>query len=182
MATTKDGRWEYGVGEYQKKISDYLGIQAPAPSTSVGGAIANFLIPALKVVKSLTYSVISSITIPVFYIWIKGPDEVKRIAEWPFAKSSRDSFFPSFVVSMEGLGVNDLQRVSHLNQLQATAGTPSMENLGKWFATEQYMLKYNEVTNQVIHKAGAAATSAVIPLLVATVAAVAVIVLFLRKS
>lgn len=181
MTTTQDGRWEYGIGEYQKKISDYLGQQAPSASTSIVGAIADFLVPALSVAKSLTYSAISSITIPVFYIWIKGPDGVKRIAEWPFSKSTRDSLFPSFVVSMEGLGVNDLQRVSHLNQLQATAGTPSMSTLSKWLATEQIMLKYNEVTNQVIHKAGASATAAVTPLLIATVAAVAVIVLLGRK-
>lgn len=181
MATTKDGRWQYGIGEYQKKISDYLGRAAPAPSASVGGAIANFLIPALSVVKSLTYSTLSSIAIPVFYIWIKGPDGVKRIAEWPFSKSTRDSFFPSFVVSMEGLGTNDQQRISHLVQLQATAGAPSMENLSKWFAIEQYMLKYNEVTNQVIHQAGASATAKVTPLLIGTLVAVAGIVLFLRK-
>lgn len=186
MTTTKDGKWEYGVGEYQKKLSDYLGYQAPGASSSVSGSIVDFLFPAYAKMKNVSYSMISSVTIPVFYIWARSKlNEVKRIVEWPFSKSTRDAMYPNFALSMEA-PITDIQRVAIISQLQATAGAPSMTNLSKWLATEKYMLTYNEVSNQVYHQAfkggSDGSESAVIPLLIGTIVAVAVIVLVFRKS
>lgn len=169
--TTPDGRWQYGTGEYDKTMAAYLGVNAPAPSTSLPGKLVDAMFPQKKVLQSMSYSVASSISIPVFYAWAKPAGEPgfikKRIAEWPFAKSMRDAGFAGFRSAMVAYGVTDKQRVTLLNQLQATAGTPGMVNLAKLAAIEKQSLIYSEIDQRVRHSASDAAGGTVIVLLVA---------------
>lgn len=150
---TPDGRWEYGTGEYEKTLSSYLGVSAPRASSSVPGKLVDALFPQKKQLQAMTYSAVSSIRIPTFYIWAQGPDQKKRIAEWPFAKSLRDAAYAGFVPAMRGQYVTDLQRVKLISQLQSTAGSPSMTNLAPLAAIEKQMLVYDEIDKRVRHTA-----------------------------
>jgi len=150
---TPDGRWEYGTGEYRKTIASYLGYKAPSPSTILPSSLVDFFIPQMKVAKTIRYDTAKAITIPVFYIWMRARDDVKRIAEWPFAKSLRDMAFSGFRIPMNDKFVKDAARVTLIKQLQATAGAPSLTNLARRAAVEKQMLIYDEIEQRVRHVA-----------------------------
>jgi len=61
---TPDGRWEYGTGEYEKKVSDYLGINAPSPSTVLPDSLSNFFFPQKAALQTMMYGGASAIKIP----------------------------------------------------------------------------------------------------------------------
>jgi hypothetical protein len=164
---TPDGRWEYGTGEYNKTMANYLGVRAPSPATSLPSKLVSAIFPYKKQYQAVKYSVASSITIPVFYIWARGADGVKRIAEWPFAKSMRDAAFAGFRIAIADKFMTDIKRVALLNQLQATAGAPSLTNLAKNAAVEKQMLVYSEIDKNVRHAAQEEAGGVMLVLLAA---------------
>lgn len=190
--TTSDG-WSYGKGKFEKSIADYLGVKAPSFSTmvSVPSVLVSTLAPgavavaqAVQVagtaVAQIAYGKIASITIPTYYVWTKSPSGVKTVAEWPLAEMTRDIEYsgwePNFV------GSPSSAKQSQINLLRDYKAAPvSLGSLMTAMKTEvdlYFDVKKMEIRN--IAEKGA--TSAVIPLLVATVAAVAVIVLLGRKS
>jgi hypothetical protein len=164
---TPDGQWEYGMGEYDKTIASYLGIKTPSGSTVLPSSLVELFVPQTKVMTTIRYDTAKAVTIPVFYIWARARDGVKRIAEWPFAKSLRDAAFAGFRIPMDDRFVTDQQRVALIKQLQVTAGVPSLTNLARLAAVEKQLLIYNEVDQRVRRRAGIAAAGVFLVLAVA---------------
>lgn len=99
---TSDG-WTYGKGEYEKKISQYLGFKAPSLSSivtvpaSITGALSAGVTTAVKIagtsLAKIAYGKIAHITIPTYYIYAISPSGVKTVAEWPIAELTRDTAY-----------------------------------------------------------------------------------------
>ena len=176
---TSDGRWEFGTGEYDKTMAVYLGVKAPSPATTLPSKLVDAMFPQKKQYQAMKYSLVSSVTIPVFYVWGRpryadGSVGQKRIAEWPFSKTMRDIAFGQFNLAMQA--GPDKVRTGVFSQLQATAGAPSLTNLARWGAYEKKQLIYSEIDKRVRHAAAEEASGIFVVL--AAAAAVGLFIAF----
>jgi hypothetical protein len=126
--TTRDGAWEYGYGEYNKKLTDAAGVSTyqvssevyknlPSPLDSLYKA---FLQPAVATAIAVREPAI----VPTYYIWAKaiGKDAARRVAgEWYFDRTKRDSYFDQFVSSFDpsNTSLSDAMRVVVISQFAA---------------------------------------------------------------
>lgn len=163
---TQSCDWGHTTGSYQKRLSDYLGIKAPAPSSVLPQSLWEFFAPgAAKVATAVTYASAASVLFPVYYIKVTNlTTGAEYFAEWPFSAAARDAayaiFQPNFAVA------SNAARLQLIKTLQAAPGSPSPQTLAKWKGVVT-VDQAKKTVGQLAYKQGAAgATNAVLPLVI----------------
>jgi len=173
--------WSFGRGSYNKRLSDYLRLSPPGPTTLLPSSLWAFFAPAADVAarraQAITYASASARKIPVYYIWIKDPEGRKHFAEWPFSRRARDSYYALLAPNMAG-APNDATRKKLLKLAQAAPGIPSLLTLARWKSRASIGAVKEDIGKVAEDRARRGATGAVVPLLLGA----GVIVLLLRSS
>lgn len=145
--TTPDGRWTYGYGEYNRKLTDALDwpkTQNVTSSTmsSIPGAVqvAHAVTAAVDAVGKYALSVASP-DVPTYYIWAKyvatgasSGEKLRVVFEIPYDRVTRDTIFDQFVPYFIK-NQNDGSRVSLISGYKAATVPFTLAGLAKIIAT-----------------------------------------------
>jgi hypothetical protein len=126
--TTKDGAWNYGYAEYNKKLSDASGVSAyqvsdyiytklPSPLNTL---YAKFL--QEKVSTEAAKALVNEpALVPTYYIWAHAPTKEPKLrlaGEWYFDSTLRDSYFATFRSAFDAANLSDAIRVTMIGNLK----------------------------------------------------------------